>query len=108
MGYIKHHAIVVTSWNRDAIFKAHFKATEIFKDTVSNIVDGMINGYMSFFVGPDGSKEGWTDSDKGDENRAAFIEWVNEQAYEDGSNKLAFVEVWYGEDNREAKIENHN
>lgn len=108
MGYIKHHAIVVTSSIRELIISAHEKAKEIFGDTVSNITPPVIKGYESFFIAPDGNKEGWQQSNVGDEKRKSFIEWVNEQAYEDGGNSLDFCEVFYGEDNGRAEIVSHN
>lgn len=58
MGYMRHHAIIVTSWTGDALVPARQAALSIFPpDQVSGIVNGAMNGYASFFVGPDGSKE---------------------------------------------------
>jgi len=108
MGYIKHHAIAVTSWDTTLIEKAHKKAITIFDDRTSNIVESHINGYKSFFIAPDGSKEGWGDSDNGDEERELFIKWINKQAYEDGSNSLRFCEFFYGDDNGKSLVESHN
>lgn len=107
MGYIKHHTIIVTTYG-EYVETAHDKAIELFDGLTSNIVKGKINGYSSFFIAPDGSKEGWDESNKFDELRKTFIDWVNEQAYEDGSNSIAFAEIFYGEDNGYCKIENHN
>lgn len=45
MGYIRHHAIAVTSWNDELIKKAHEKAMQIFKDRTSNIIESDVNGY---------------------------------------------------------------
>ena len=108
MGYIKHHAIVVTSWDSSLIKKAHKKSIEIFNDRTSNIVKSHINGYKSFFIAPDGSKEGWEDSDYGDSQRKIFKDWINKQSYEDGSNSLRFCEFFYGDDNKESLVESHN
>jgi hypothetical protein len=108
MGYIRHHAIAVTTPISELIEAAHEKAKEIFGETVSEIIRSHINGYYSFFVAPDGSKEGWHDSEEGDNNRDVFIEWVNGQAYEDGSNSLAYAEFYYGDDNNRSKIVRHN
>lgn len=41
-------------------------------------------------------------------NRAKFINFINNQAYEDGSNCLSYAELFYGEDNGEAEITSHN
>lgn len=109
MGYIKHHAIVVTSWNDESINLARNKAVEIFDpQMVSDIVEGVTNSQFSFFIGPDGSKEGWIDSNTGDIKRDSFIEWIHTIDYEDGSNSLAYAELFFGEDNGKAAIERHN
>lgn len=108
MGYIRHHGIAVTSWNDELIKKAHEKATQIFKSRTSSIIKSDVNRYQSFFIAPDGSKEGWGESDIGDVQRKTFKDWINEQAYEDGSNSLSFCEFFYGDDNGESLIEAHN
>jgi hypothetical protein len=108
MGYIKHHAIVVTTSIDELIKTAHEKAKEIFETTVSEIIPSKINGYKSFLIAPDGSKEGWSESDTGNVNRKSFIDWVNAQAYEDGSNSLSYCEFFYGEDNGYSEIVSHN
>jgi len=108
MGYIRHHTIVVTSWNQKKILKAHNKAIEIFNGSTSNIVESNFNMYYSFFVAPDGSKEGWTESKIGDDRRKKFIDWLNSKAYSDGSNALQFAELFYGDDDGNSKIINHN
>lgn len=108
MGYIKHHAIAITSGIDELLKKAHVKAKEIFGDRASEILKGETNAYNSFFIAPDGSKEGWEESKKGDRQRELFVEWINDQVYEDGSNSLAFCEFFYGEDKGKAQIENHN
>lgn len=107
MGYIRHHAIVVTSYaNRTKI--AHERAKEIFGSACSEIVSSPINGYESFFIAPDGSKEGWEESQQGDKARALFIEFLENQKYEDGSNSISFVELFYGDDNGKSAVVNHN
>lgn len=108
MGYMRHHAIVVTSVFGDKIKAAHEKALEIFKHfpdrRVSPILGAVINGYQSFFVAPDGSKEFWTDSDDHDEYRKEFRRWLRSQCYEDGSSPIEWVEVQYGDAERETMV----
>jgi hypothetical protein len=106
MGYMRHHAILITTFSEEDIKSAHEKAVEIFGDTVSEVRESKINGYRSFAVFPDGSKEGWTDSDAGDSQRAQFVAWLNEHRYEDNSTSYDWVEVQYGDDNHETKIIN--
>jgi len=75
MGYIRHDAIIATSWNDKHIAAARAKAEEIGL-TCSEIVESPINGYKSFMIAPDGSKEGWGDSDKGIAMRAEWVAWM--------------------------------
>lgn len=107
MGYIRHHAILVTSWNSEDIGKALAMVLEIFGD-VPSVIESEINGYHSFFIPPDGSKEGWAESDDGDECRNKFINWIKDQAHKDGSNNIRFAEVLYGDDEGKAEVERHN
>ncbi len=107
MGWHRHHAIVVTSFNQDSIEWAHEKACEIFcanepeeydprggrVTPVTEITDKVVNGYRSFMVAPDGSKEGWSESDRADDARESFIDWLEETRYDDGSSLLCWVEV---------------
>ena len=108
MGYIRHHAIIVTSGIDDLIELAHAKAKEIFEETVSPIVNSATNGYRSFMVGPDGSKEGWNTSDIGNHKRQQYVSWIESQAYNDGSNSLSYAELFYGDDDEECEIVKHN
>jgi hypothetical protein len=114
MGYIKAHTIVVTG-GKTSVKKAHKVAKEIFnkaffKDNpyrklVSSIVDSKMNETFSFFIAPDGSKEGWETSDIGDEARASLLKELKKIAKDTG---LDYVELFFGEDNGKAKILNHN
>lgn len=82
-----HDAILVIAWDEENAEKAHSKAMEIFnvedkpfdinfQRLVSPLVQSVTNGYYSFFIAPDGSKEGWDTSDKGDKVRDKFEEWL--------------------------------
>lgn len=104
MGYMVHHTIVVSSCIDDLLDKAYSKAQEIFGDQVSNVVESKINGYRSFFIAPDGSKDGWKDSDAGNMRRDEFVAWLDEQRYEDGSTSLGWVEVQFNDDKRDTKV----
>ena len=63
-----------------------------------------VNNYRSFAIVPDGSKEGWPESDEGDEGRDRFIEWLDTQRYDDGSPRQRWVEVQFGDDDEETKV----
>ncbi|MGG4444533.1 hypothetical protein [Brevibacillus fortis] len=99
MGSIRHNAVVVTgeNYDRKKFENAHVKAMELFGLLTSPIVTSELNGYMSFFVAPDGSKEGWAESDIGDEKRKEFADYIDSLAYGDGSNTVKFVVVAYNE-----------
>ena len=72
MGFIFHRAVVVTGWD-DKLKMAHEAALKTFKNTcVSNIVGSVSNGYASFFIAPDGSKEVWETSSEYDDMAQAF------------------------------------
>jgi hypothetical protein len=109
MGYIRHHSIVITSTDEDKLQEVYNKAIDLFKKgQVTNIIGPVINGYYSFFIGPDGSKEGWEDSDIGDKNREEIKKIINNYVYEDGSNFINYCEFFYGDDNKESNIINYN
>jgi len=108
MGLTAHNAIVVVGTDVVAIYGARRKAVEIFGGTedggpVSEIVGPTANNTCSFFVAPDGSKEGWASSDEGDINRHLFIDYLRAVAdYSrsgrgDGPCPLDWVEVRFGE-----------
>jgi len=111
MGYMRHHCIVVTSWNEKLLEEAHTVAKEFFQVTpnpgfpdkkISEITPSSINGYASFLIAPDGSKEGWNTSDKGNEARDNFIAWIKSKL------SIDWVEIQYGDDERETKITRHS
>ena len=104
MGYIRHNAIVVTSWNDALINAAACRALNIGL-TVLGPSEQATNGFRTMLVCPDGSKEGWEESDHGDRMRAAFRAWMNKQRYGDGSTSLHWVEIAYGSDDAEATVE---
>jgi len=107
MGYTRHHAILVTTYKEQLTKTAHEKAKTIFEDTlISPVQESVINGYHSFAIFPDGSNEGWGDSEMGDENRAMFIAWLETQRFEDRGSPYDWVEVQYGDDEWETCIVN--
>ena len=108
MGYIRHHSIAVTSCIDELLAQAHKEASIIFGDKVSGIIRSGTNNYQSFFISPDGSKEGWDASRRGDEQRAALIAYIESLKYEDGSNSVKYCEFFFGDDEGLSKIVNHN
>lgn len=86
MGYIRNHAIVVSSWNDEDVLRAHRIALNIFNEhkmggLVSGVVQHIANGGAAFFISPDGSKEGWEPSDRGNEARSEFIKILESKEF---------------------------
>lgn len=104
MGYMRHHAIIVTGWDDNEVKAARKQAEALFNGRVSKIVPGRANGYTSFFVPPDGSEEGWETSNEGDLGREAFVGYLRSRTYEDGSSRLDWAEVQYGDDDGQTWI----
>lgn len=108
MGYMRHHAVIVTSYSKEMLTDAHQEALRLFPDQVSPLVDSPINRYASFFVAPDGSKEGWPESERGNVKRDEFVGYLEGKKYEDNSSSIDYVEVFYGDDEGEAEVVRHN
>jgi hypothetical protein len=107
MGYIRHHAIIVTCWSGESLGEARDAALRL-GCAVTNIPDEVVNGYVTFAIIPDGSKEGWAESDEGDTRRERFKDWLMVNLYEDGSSRYEWVEVVYGHDDHTAEVASHN
>jgi hypothetical protein len=97
MGTINHNAIIATTWSSNI-------ADEFAKWLASNLpahrfirTEIMINNFQSFVLPPDGSKEGFEDSNTGDVLRQKTIERLQQDCYEDGSSPWKWVEVSFGE-----------
>jgi len=114
MGYIRHHGILVTGTYGEWAEKAHKEAVRIRDEigtgifgpcvAISELAGPMVNDTWSFAVFPDGSKEGWGESDAGDSFRERFMAWLRGQMYEDGSSPLGWVVVQYGDNECETKV----
>jgi hypothetical protein len=106
MGYMRNHAICVTSSDKDALEKAHKYAKDCFTVCeVTEITPVAVNGCQSFFIAPDGSKEWWETSDKGNEERLLFEKYLSgELTREYGYCPVDWVEVQYGDDEGITKI----
>lgn len=111
MGYLAHHTIVVTGWQTEKVKEARHKAFLIFEDhfaksltgrggqLVSEVLFGVVNDQASFFIAPDGSKEGWGDSDTGDAARKEFLDWLR-----DSDNYCDYVEIVFGGDDHHDRV----
>ena len=113
MGYMRHHALVVTSWKDSVLHAVHAAAVQFATDagmacTVTPIIPGTVNGIRTFVVCSDGSKEGWAESDAGDSVRAAVIKECDLHLYSDGSSPLSWVLVQYGDDDHDTRVVAHS
>ncbi len=117
MGYNRHHAIVVTGMELPegmafitrgipTIQEVHAQAKAIFgTEQVSELLPAAFNHWRSFFIAPDGSKEGWEESLAGDGRREDFVNYLRDKtAFGDGSPSCEWVEVQYGDDDWETKV----
>jgi hypothetical protein len=104
MGYIRHDAIVVTGWDKERVEPARAKAVELGLPC-SELVHSPSNGYVSFFIAPDGSKEGWEASYRGEQARADWIAWARKT----DAFWVDWAHVSYGGDDAQyASLKAHN
>jgi len=107
MGTIQHDAMIVIGSDRSDVNKAHSFAERLFLRDVETstthyvlpltaVMYGYCNGYCSFAVLPDGSKEGWAPSTYADEMRAELKDYIEKLNKRSGTF-LHVVEVSFGE-----------
>ena len=101
MGYIRHNAIVVTGWQEKAVQKARRKAIKL-GCQATEIMESPANVNYTFLIPPDGSKEGWPESNTGDSRRYRFRRWLNKAYQKDLF--LDWVEVSYGTEGGKAQV----
>lgn len=98
MGLIQHNCVVATTSSEERIAQMREwirKLSQFEKEDIRSAgrlfaeINGFTNGYVTFILAPDGSKEGWSTSNAGDRLRNAFIARLDE--YWD------WIEVSYGE-----------
>lgn len=107
MGYMRHHAIIVTGCLDGYVERAFARAASLgMKPTP--ISAETTNGYRSFLVPPDGSKERWDESDEGDSKRERLIVFLNSLRYDDKSSPVDWIEVQFGDDERVSKVTRHS
>lgn len=110
MGYMRHHAIIVTS-HHDHVIRVRQRCMDVqakFNGELEAAGEGSglflvgelsketMNCYMSFLIQPDGSKEGWEDSKYGVQLRERIKDQVLRP--ETKGYGLDWVEVQYGDD----------
>lgn len=104
MGYVKHYAMVVTTYDLKKSTEAWNKATEIFGfDMITPIQQSQTNMYYTFFISPSGSKMGWETAEEHERDRDEFITWMEKRMKEteDSSDDFSswdYAEFQYGGD----------
>ena len=99
MGVENNNAVIATTWNKEEVerIKKWADGLDDFEKGLFLFGDDKINGKATVVMVPDGSKEGWAESEAGDKLRAAFIKELIKADYDDGSNPWDYIEVGYGE-----------
>lgn len=99
MGVENNNAIIATTCNKEEVvrIKEWVNRIDDFWKGLFLFGDEKVNWKTTVVMVPDGSKEGWKESDTGDRVRDDFISTLEKANYEDGSNPWAWVEVGYGE-----------
>lgn len=99
MGYIRHHAMIITDCDLERIKDIH-RFAELCSLNPTSIMESPVNGYGTFFIPPDGSKEGWEPSNEGDEERKRFKQFIRKRhPYCD------WTEISYGGDDGHSQVE---
>lgn len=100
MGVENNNAILATTWSDEKATAFQSWIDTDLSDTERELIvraGSWVNGKHSFAVMPDGSKEGWDESDAGDALRERIITRLGEDNYEDDSSPWEWVEVGFGE-----------
>lgn len=115
MKNIKHHSIIITVKDFKMAEKIKNEVAFLYKknmeakngfELISPIIPGLINNYYSFFISPDGSKEGYDLSDDGDKIREKTIQLLNRYLSMDPTLELNYVELFYGDEDNAPQILN--
>ena len=98
MGAINHNLLAATSCIQEVIQGLEDWISQLSprEQRLITSVDGLFGWYRTFLVIPDGSKEGWDESDFTDSLRQRFIARLEKDNYED-SSPWAWVEIGWGE-----------
>ena len=99
MGVENNECIIATTWNKDIVSEIHKWIDELPDDQqkLFALIPSIVNAKTTIVLGPDGSKKGWDEADRGEKLRNDFIDKLKEFDYDDGSNPFDYIEVGYGE-----------
>lgn len=98
MGVINHNAVIATTWSDKEFNRVGEWIGNLTREQRALFVTNKNQfGDVTIVMTPDGSKEGWEDSNECDKIREEFTTLLESRACEDGSNAWKYVEVSFGE-----------
>jgi hypothetical protein len=100
MGVINHNAVIATTWHEESFCLVRKRIEEKVpqdQQWLFTFTPRVMNGFQTIVLAPDGSNEGWSESDTGDDLREWFIDLLSRHVYEDGSSCWKWIEVGFGE-----------
>lgn len=110
MSHHLHHALIVTTatWNSDLIDAALVEARRLGLPTAGPVLSPINGDTRTLLIAPDGSWDGWAESDEYDRRRDRFIAWLRshrlggeaEGDYE--GNRFSWLEVAWGDNDAPA------
>lgn len=107
MGYIRHDALlIVVGLDKGLVAEIEAFREEMPDSARKHLLGPVygVNAYVSYALIPDGSKEGWGDSDQMDEWRERLLELVkNDAALENGSYPV-WVHLQFGGDDAATRV----
>jgi hypothetical protein len=116
MSYMRNEAMIISGTKdsltplRDEVFRLFAKRGSWhgnYGGLVSDVIDHCVNGTASFFIAPDGFKEGWEPSNVCAGLRGQVIELLNEFNEADGVY-FEWALILLGGDNSEYSILQHS
>ena len=109
MGYFRNECMVIHSLSKEESDRAIHEAIRIFNSKneygvdystlISPVIPSLVNHTFTFVIGVDGSKEGWRESDKANEARQEFIQWLKKY-----NNSYDWALILLGGDDSEYQI----
>ena len=99
MGIENNNAVLATTWDEKDVCLITRWIETLPEDMARlfAVVPAISNGKITVVMCPDGSKEGWDVSNRGDIVREQFIKQLTKGTYDDGSSSWEWIEVGYGE-----------
>ncbi len=93
MGIENHNAVIATTWCDEKAddLREWLNNLDVYERKLFASAGSWCNGYRTFIMVPDGSNEGWEESNKGNLLREKFINFLKNTGHWD------WIEVGFGE-----------